>query len=79
LNAGDLKVKRMSADIPGSVVCQKAGLHRSRLSDIERGVVTPRSDELRRIDAAISEIVKAKQQLTRLASEAGISLTGVRL
>jgi transcriptional regulator with XRE-family HTH domain len=55
------------------------GISRARLSDIERGHVTPTPEDLRRIDAAIDGIIETRRHLAELAHEAGLSLTGVRL
>jgi hypothetical protein len=79
MTAKNLRAKRVAAEIPGQAVCQRIGIPRSRLSDIEREYVIAKPDELRRIDEAIDEILCTKQRLTRLADEAGLSLRGVRL
>ena len=52
---------------------------RSKLSDIEREYVAATADELQRIDAAIEEILRTRRHLTKLATEAGLTLTGIRL
>lgn len=74
-----LRQKRVAAGIAGHAVCQRAGISRSRLSDIERGYVTATGEELRRIDEGIDQIIRTKQDLAKLADEAGLSLAGVRL
>jgi hypothetical protein len=74
----NLRMKRAAAGIPGHIVCQVAGMARSRLSDIEREYVIASVQELQRIDSAIEQIVRTRQQLVKLATEAGVSLTGVR-
>jgi hypothetical protein len=75
----NLRTKRVTAGIPGQPVCQVAGISRAKLSDIEREYVVATPEELRRIDAAIDQIVRTKQDVARLATEAGLSLIGVRL
>jgi transcriptional regulator with XRE-family HTH domain len=72
-----LRVKRVSANIPGHAVCQRSGIPRSRLSDIERGYVEAKPEELERIGAAIDEIIQTRQHLLKVASEAGLSVAGV--
>jgi hypothetical protein len=74
-----LRGKRMAAGIPGHSVCQKIGMPRSRLTGIERGYLRSSPEELQRIDAAIDEILRTRQQLEKLASKEGLSLTGIRL
>jgi hypothetical protein len=41
--------------------------------------VTATPEDLRRIEAAIEGILQTRQHLAKLAEEAGLSLTGVRL
>ena len=74
-----LRAKRAAAGIPGSALCQIAGIARSKLSDIEREYVAATPEELQRIDTAIDEILRTRRHLTKLATEAGLSLTGIRL
>ena len=79
MTAKNLRAKRAAAGIPGHAVCQRTGIQRSRLSDIEREYVIATSQELSRIDEAIDQILRTKQHLAKLADEAGLSLAGVRL
>jgi transcriptional regulator with XRE-family HTH domain len=74
-----LRSKRTAAGIVGQSVCQIAGISRAKLSDIEREYVAATSEELQRIDAAINQILNTKEHVARLATEAGLSLIGVRL
>jgi transcriptional regulator with XRE-family HTH domain len=67
----DLRVKRIAAGIAGSLVCIKAGIARSRLSDIERGYVTPSTEELARIATALDDLIEAKSFLDRVAASVG--------
>ncbi len=66
-----IKAKRNAAGIAGSIICKKIGLARSRLSDIERGYVTPSPEELARIAAALDELIDAKSILDRIAASVG--------
>lgn len=75
----DLRAKRGAAGISGNAVCLIAGMSRTKLSDIERGYVEASPEELRLIGAAIDHIIHTKRDLARLATEAGLSLIGVRL
>ena len=77
MTAADLK-KRASARIPGYAVCQVAGISRAKLSDVERRYVTAPPEDLQRIDNAIAQIIDTRRRLSKLASDAGVSLTGVR-
>jgi ribosome-binding protein aMBF1 (putative translation factor) len=66
-----IKSKRIAAGIAGHVLCKKIPAHRSRLSDIERGYVTPTPEELARIDSALDELIKAKSVLRQTAAALG--------
>ena len=79
MTPSNLRVKRAAAGIAGHIVCQMAGIARSRLSDIEREYVTPAAEVLQRIDAAIEEIICTRQHLEKLAAEAGLSLKRLRV
>ena len=72
----DLKVKRLTAGIPGSVLCAKIGLSRSRLSLIERGYVNPSPHELARISAALDQLIEAKSVIEKVAASVGWPLVG---
>jgi transcriptional regulator with XRE-family HTH domain len=75
----NLRAQRAAAGIPGHAVCQFAGISRAKLSDIEREYVTATPEELQRIAGAIEQILLTWQHLPKLATDAGMSLTGVRL
>jgi len=79
MTAKTIKAKRVTAGIIGQAVCQLAGISRAKLSDIEREYIAATPEELQRIDAAIEQILRTRQHLARLATEAGLSLTGLRL
>jgi hypothetical protein len=67
----DIRTKRHAAGIAGSLVCVKAGIARSRLSDIERGYVVASDDEVARIDVALDELARAKRKIAALAAQEG--------
>jgi hypothetical protein len=50
-----------------------------KLSDIERGYVIATVEDLLALDAAIDGIIETRRHLAKLAEQAGLSLTGVRL
>ena len=79
MTAKDIRAKRAAAGITGHAVCQLAGISRAKLSDIECEHIAATPEELQRIDGAIEQILRTRQHLARLASEAGLSLTGLRL
>ncbi len=66
-----IRDKRVRAAIPGAILCRRARIARSRLSDIERSYVTPRADELKRLTDALDELVAAKSVIREAASEVG--------
>jgi predicted transcriptional regulator len=67
----DLRAQRVQSKITGALLCQKAGISRSRLSDIERGVAEPRPEEQARLNGALVELREARQKLERIAAECG--------
>jgi transcriptional regulator with XRE-family HTH domain len=67
----ELRNKRNAAGIAGSLVCKKAGVARSRLSDIERGYVFASDDESARIDTALDELTRTKRRIAEVAAEEG--------
>ena len=62
---------RSKAGISGAVLCRRAQMGRSRLSDIERGYVDASPTELARLDAALNELIQAKRRVCLAAEEAG--------
>jgi transcriptional regulator with XRE-family HTH domain len=79
VSISELRSKRVASGLAGHLVCQQAGISRTRLSDIERGYAEATPDELRRIEKAIDGIMQDRQHLAKLAADAGISLRGVQL
>jgi hypothetical protein len=67
----DLKVKRLTAGISGSVLCAKAKISRSRLSLIERGYICPDAEEVSRIDTALDQLIQAKSVIDQVAASMG--------
>lgn len=55
------------------------GFSRAKLSDTEREYIAATPEELQRINDAIDQILRARQDLACLAAKAGLSLIGVRL
>lgn len=77
IEARTLRQKRATAGIAGAIVCNKVGIARSRLSDIERGYLTAPPEELNRLDRALDELIQAKSFIDRVAASVGWP-TGVR-
>jgi transcriptional regulator with XRE-family HTH domain len=67
----DLRQRRVLARIPGHVLCRLAGLHRSRLSDIERGTVSPSPNEIERIERALTQLIAVRKKVSEFANECG--------
>jgi len=66
-----LRATRIRAAISGYAICLKAGIGRSRLSDIERGHVQPSAEEIVRLNAAVDELIRARQRVEAVAAEVG--------
>jgi transcriptional regulator with XRE-family HTH domain len=79
MTAKSIREKRAAAGITGRAVCQLARISRAKLSDIEREYITATPEELQRIDGAIEQILRTRRHLAELATEAGLSLTGLRI
>jgi transcriptional regulator with XRE-family HTH domain len=71
VNGTTIKEKRITAGIAGHVLCKKLAIARSRLSDLERGYVTPHPEEFTRINAALDELIHAKLAIRQAAAAAG--------
>ena len=71
MNTRDLRYKRVSHGISGRLLCVKAGIDRSRLSDIERQYVEPSDHELQRIERALVALIQAKERVEKVAAEVG--------
>jgi transcriptional regulator with XRE-family HTH domain len=71
IDSATLRAKRTGAGIAGSLLCQKIGMARSRLSDIERGYATPSPDEIGSLDSALDELIRAKSVLQKTAEALG--------
>jgi transcriptional regulator with XRE-family HTH domain len=67
----EIRQKRVTAGIAGSLVCARAGVDRSRYSLIEREYVRAPEAELARIASALEELLAAKQQLIEFAATIG--------
>jgi len=74
-----IRTKRVAAGIPGHAVHQVAHISRTKLSDIEQEYAVSTPEELQRIDHAIEQILDTRRHIAKLAADAGLSLTGVRL
>jgi transcriptional regulator with XRE-family HTH domain len=66
-----LRDRRNTARIAGSLLCKKAGIARSRLSDIERDYVEPSEVEIALLSVALDELTRAKQKIAAVAAEEG--------
>ena len=66
-----IRDRRVKGAVPGWVLCKKMGIARSRLSDIERGAIVPRPEEIQRLDEALSELVEARRQVAQVAARVG--------
>jgi hypothetical protein len=67
----EIRSKRIEAGIPGYVLCLKARVVRTRLSDIESGYVTPAPEELSRIAVALEDLIRAKRKVATVAAKEG--------
>jgi transcriptional regulator with XRE-family HTH domain len=71
MTGAELRTLRRQMELSGELVCHRARFSRSRLSDIERGLVRPRPDEVLRLSQAIEELAAAKTRIRQVAAEVG--------
>jgi predicted transcriptional regulator len=71
MTAQDLRQQRISAGIPGKLLCARARVDRSRLCHLERGYVQATDEELARIGQALEELILAKRRVIAVAAECG--------
>jgi transcriptional regulator with XRE-family HTH domain len=62
---------RVAADITGDILSVKAGLSRTRLSEIERESRRPTQDEAIRLRKALDDLIDAKQRIEEFAAQVG--------
>ena len=67
----DLRRKRVSAGIPGTIVCMQAKMDRAKLSHIERDLVRISAAELARLDQILDQLIKAKRKMATAAKQCG--------
>jgi transcriptional regulator with XRE-family HTH domain len=71
----DFRRHRIAAGIPGAAICVRARIARSRLSDVERGYVTPTPEEMSRLREALhQELVEAREKVDAVAAEVGCAM-----
>ncbi len=63
--------------LSGHMICQVAGISRSRLSDIERGYVQPSIAEMQRLETALNKLLRAKRAMEVTAAEVGWPLSAL--
>ena len=60
-----------TAQVPGSLECDRRGISRARLSEIECEHVSPTPDELDRIERSLEELTNARRRVLEVAAEVG--------
>jgi transcriptional regulator with XRE-family HTH domain len=71
MDGSELRATRVRANLPGRVVCAKAGISRSRLSEIEAGYLRPSQAEIAKISAALSELDEIRNRMRSFAADCG--------
>ena len=70
-----LRNRRVAARIPGHIVAVRAGISRGRLSEIERGQIAVSSDQLKRLEDVLRQLIEARQKVVEVAAECGWPMT----
>jgi transcriptional regulator with XRE-family HTH domain len=78
MTANELRSKRVAAEISASLLAATAKVNRTRLSQIERGYIQPTDDEIRRLEAALQRLIRAKAAIQEAASTHGWPLEDLR-
>jgi predicted transcriptional regulator len=71
MTSQELRAKRVGQAIPARLIAPRAHVSCSRLSDIERGYVSPSEDELARIADALEELIAARKEVQAVAKRVG--------
>jgi len=66
-----LRRRRLIHGIAGRLLCSRAALDRSRLSDLERGYALPTDEEVARLQGALDELVTTQAKVERFATSLG--------
>jgi transcriptional regulator with XRE-family HTH domain len=74
LTGSELRTRRLASGLSGALVCSRAGVVRSRLSEIERGYVKADAEQLNRIAKAIAELTTARGELGKMARAQGLAI-----
>jgi transcriptional regulator with XRE-family HTH domain len=77
-SASKLRSKRVAAEISATLLAAKAGVNRSRLSNLERGYVQPTEEELQRLTCALEQLIDVKTAVEKMAAAVGWPLGEVR-
>jgi ribosome-binding protein aMBF1 (putative translation factor) len=64
----EIRLQRVTAEIPARTLAAKANIHPSRLSPIERVRLQPTADELIQLDRILSELIRAKDTVREIAA-----------
>jgi len=67
----DVRNERRSANIAGRLLCVRAGISRSKLSEIEAGHIEPSAAEKERLRRALQELLKARKEVEIVAQKVG--------
>ena len=67
----ELRRRRSAAGIAGRLLCAKARIDRSRLSDLERGYSVASGEELRRLEEVLAELIDAREKVAKVAASVG--------
>ena len=79
MNGQEIRLKRVTAGIPGRLLCLRARVDRGRLSDIERGYVQPSADQMTRLCGALDELIEARGKVAKCAEECGYPVAALPL
>ena len=71
MTAVQVLVKAGSGADSGYVLCNKAGLNRTRCPTFERGAIVPSREEVERIEQALSTLIEVRTKVSDYARQRG--------
>jgi predicted transcriptional regulator len=67
----ELRTGRIAAGVSGRMLCLRARVDRTKLSHYEQNYLTPKPEEMLRLEKALDELISAKQRVASYAMQVG--------
>jgi hypothetical protein len=73
----EIRSKCLAEEVSATLLAKRAGINRPRLSLLEYGHLSATSDELRRLEVSLNELIAAKNRVIEVALQVGWPTTAV--